>query len=360
MGASVTIIIPVFDAEQTLLETLNSISQEIEGSQNISWQVIAIDDGSTDGSLEILKQAKTELPLRIEATDHTGGPAKPRNLGIELADTKYVFFLDADDKLIPGGLSAAVELAETNDSDVVLPRLVSLDGRGVPRGMFSKTLNNATLDNSRIYWALNPMKLIRRSLLDDESIRFDSTLRRDEDQPFAFRTYLAAKKISILSDPPVVGVRYSPAGNNLTLRDYSPEDLFQYLEVMTAIMVEHNLDEKQKNFLLIRNWEIEIAREFIWKRLALLPKSEWASSFGRLNTFSKSHLVPEMLPKTSIRWRGIAGLVGSNSLEELIKLTEARKRALKPDNSFDRCVGALIANWIRLKATVKLPKEFNR
>ncbi|MCX6416720.1 MAG: glycosyltransferase family 2 protein [Actinobacteria bacterium] len=358
MTASVTIILPVFNSEKTLPETLDSIRFEIQNSPEIEWLVIAVDDGSTDDSTTVLEQWKSRLPLRFEKIKHTGSPARPRNLGIDLAESKYVFFLDADDKLIPGGLTKAIELAEECESDVVLPRLVSLDGRGVPRGMFSRTKREVSISNSRIYWALNPMKLIRRSLLDDQNIRFDAALRRDEDQPFAFKAYLAAKKISILADPPVVGVRYSPSGNNLTLRDYAPSDLFQYLNTMSEIMDSANLSEEIKRFLLIRNWEIEISREFIWKRLAVLDESLWRASLEKLNEFSRSHLVPNMLPRTSIRWRGITGLIGSEKYLQLESLLKARRQYLTSKNPALKALGACRANWIRLLATVRLPKKF--
>ena len=357
MAASVTIIIPVYNASDTLNETLKSIESEIIDQAHIDWKVIAIDDGSTDDSLKLLKSWSNRLPLQIKQTEHTGSPAQPRNLGIELATTKYVYFLDADDVLIKGGLTAAVNYAELTNSDVVVTRLVSLDGRGVPRGMFSENREGVTLKNSRIYWALNPMKLICRELLNENSIRFETDMRRDEDQPFAFKSYLAAKKISILAEPPVVGVRYSPAGNNLTLREYAPEDLFHYLKIMSRIMENSNLPPELRHFLLTRNWEIEISREFVWKRLGLLPTELWLPSLNRLTELSQELLVPEMLPRTSIRWRGIVGLIATESYDDLITLLKARNRVLT-GRSLTRIRGSLTSNWIRLKATVKLPKNF--
>jgi glycosyltransferase involved in cell wall biosynthesis len=275
VGLSVSIIIPVFNSEKTLGETLESFYFETVNRPDVNWEILVLDDGSTDKSLEVAKSWEEKLPLKTFELPHSGGPAKPRNHGIEVSTGDYVFFLDADDVLLTGGLAVAIDFATTNDSDVLVPRLKSLDGRGVPRGMFSANRNQVTLDDSRIYWALNPMKLIKRSLLIDNNIRFDESLKRDEDQPFVFKSYLAAEKISVLADPPVVGVRYSPSGTNLTLRKYEPSDLFQYLETMTSIMDSANLSSETKFFLLIRNWEIEISREFIWKRLALLDKASW-------------------------------------------------------------------------------------
>jgi hypothetical protein len=224
--------------------------------------------------------------------------------------------------------------------------------------MYSKNQSVVILENSRIYWALNPMKLIRRSLLIENEIEFDTSLSRDEDQPFAFKAYLAAKKISILADPPVVGVRYSPSGANLTLRDYSKEELFKYLSVMTQIMDEGVDSMSTKQFLLIRNWEIEISREFVWKRLALMPKESWASSFEDLHEFSKERLVPNMLRKTSIRWRGIVGLIGSANYPDLEKLVKGRRLVLENRSWISNCRGILVSNWIRFKSTIFLPKNF--
>jgi glycosyltransferase involved in cell wall biosynthesis len=355
---SISVIIPVFNAKDTIGKTLESIEAEIARSPEISWEVIAVDDGSTDGSSEVLESWNNQLPLKVFALNHTGSPATPRNFGIQQATGDFVFFLDSDDVLLPGGLQATVEYAIENRSDVVLPRLVSLDGRGVPRGMYSKNQPDVNLENSRIYWALNPMKLIRRSLLIDNEINFDTSLSRDEDQPFAFKVYLAAMKISVLADPPVVGVRYSPSGTNLTLRDYSKEELFKYLSVMTKIMDGGVDSVSTKQFLLIRNWEIEISREFIWKRLALMPNESWASSFEDLYEFSKERLVPNMLPRTSIRWRGIVGLIGSANYPDLEKLVEGRKLVLESRSWFGKVRGVLISNWIRFKSTVSLPKNF--
>jgi glycosyltransferase involved in cell wall biosynthesis len=338
--------------------TLESIEQNLELPKDCEWEVIAVDDGSSDQSLDILDKWKTRLPLQILKLPHSGSPAGPRNHGIEVSTGDYVFFLDADDVLLSGGLVAAIDFATKNDSDVVVPRLKSLDGRGVPRGMFSENRSQVNLDDSRIYWALNPMKLIKRSLLIDHDIRFDESLKRDEDQPFVFRSYLAAEKISVLAHPPVVGVRYSPSGTNLTLRKYEPSDLFQYLNIMTGIMDAANLDSDAKHFLLIRNWEIEISREFIWKRLGLLDEASWITSFEKLHQFSKTRLMPDMLPRTSIRWRGIVGLMGTANYKDLITLLRGRRLVLENKSVASKSRGILISNWIRLKATIRLPKSF--
>lgn len=358
MSNSVSIIIPVFNAASTIEATLESIRKEIANSPEISWDVIAVDDGSTDGSFDVLEHWKSQLPLKIFALDHTGSPASPRNFGIQQATGEFVFFLDSDDVLMRGGLLAAVEYAIANDSDVVLPRLASLDGRGVPRGMYSRNQPDVYLENSRIYWALNPMKLIRRSLLVENDINFNAELSVGEDQPFSALAYLHAEKISVLSNPPAVGVRYTKSATNLTLQVKPASAYFELLDTMAQIISDSKLNDDAKQFIWIRHWEIEIARELVWNSLALQNSGDWPEVLKKLYGLASLNLSPGMLPKTSIRWRGIVGLIGTANYIDIQKLLLGRKLFLENRLGLTKLRGLLISNWIRLKSTVQLPKSF--
>ena len=120
MRKSISIIIPAFNAEETLGETLESVCLETANTPNVDWEILVIDDGSTDKSLEVLKLWEKKIPLKTFELPHSGSPAKPRNRGIEVSTGDYVFFLDADDVLLPDGLTAAVDFASKNNSDVVV------------------------------------------------------------------------------------------------------------------------------------------------------------------------------------------------------------------------------------------------
>jgi glycosyltransferase involved in cell wall biosynthesis len=357
MSVSISVIIPVYNSEAYVDETLASVKREIEQGPKYDWQVIAVDDGSTDKSLEILNAWKRRLPIKIVQLPHSGSPAGPRNHGIEISTGHYVFFLDSDDLLLPGGISAAVEFAIKNDSDVVLPRLKSLDGRGVPRGMFSENRDLVTLADSRIYWALNPMKLIKRSLLIDNDIRFEHDLGVGEDQPFSAKCYLNAEKISILSSPPVVGVRYTKTKSNISLKAKPASAYFELLENMAAILNSSALSTQTKNFLWIRHWEIEVSRELVWNTLPVLGGSP-RETLVQLHELTIKYLEPAMLPRTSIRWRGIVGLIATGNYSSLETLNKARKRVTENKSLISKSRGILISNWIRLKATIRLPKSF--
>ena len=355
--SSVSLIIPVFNALSTIEQTLASIQQEIKANPNVEWEIIAVDDGSSDDSLKILRYWVTKLPLSIVELAHSGSPAVPRNHGIEIATSDYVFFLDADDVLLEGGLSAAVAYAIENDSDVVLVKLKSLDGRGVPRGMFTGNQPKVSLSDSRVYWALNPMKLVKRSLLINNQIRFATDLAVGEDQPFSAMCYLHAETISVLSTPPAVGVRYTKSSSNMTLQVKPAAAYFALFNQMTRILDSANLEIEGKNFLWIRHWEIEIARELIWNSMPITPGAHKVDLVN-LYQLSQQNLVPDMVPRISIRWRGIVGLIATSNYIELEKLLFGRTLVLENKSMTKKLRGTFISNWVRLTSTLRLPKNF--
>ena len=316
MSTSISIILPFYNSAETLNETLESLYEETTRAQGLNWKLIAIDDGSTDDSVAIIDSWCNKMQITIERLPHSGTPAIARNLGIDLCDSDFMFFLDADDLVLPNGLSTAVRFAVENKSDVVLPRLKSLGGRGVPRGMYKKSESRVEFLKSRVYWAMNPMKVLRTEFVKANGIKFDTTLRKDSDQPFSLRAYLAADVISVLANPPAIGYRYTKSASNLTLRPYFVNFCFDYLEVMMKILDESAIDREELFPLLIRNWEIEISRELIWKRLAILPPEQWNPTFSWLHEFSKERLRASMLPKTSSRWRGLVGMIGAANFKD--------------------------------------------
>lgn len=88
----VTIIIPVYNAEKYIQETINTIKEQTY----TRWEVIFIDDCSTDKSREIIKSNLSEKIKLIELKKHSG-TANARNEGIKIAKGRYISFLDADD-----------------------------------------------------------------------------------------------------------------------------------------------------------------------------------------------------------------------------------------------------------------------
>jgi glycosyltransferase involved in cell wall biosynthesis len=88
---TISVIIPAYNAEQTIVETINSVLKQTFAY----WELIVINDGSTDNTLKLLTEIKDS---RIKVFSYpNGGLAAARNRGIALASGKYISFLDADD-----------------------------------------------------------------------------------------------------------------------------------------------------------------------------------------------------------------------------------------------------------------------
>lgn len=92
MQEKVSIIIPVYNAEKYIAHTIKSVQDQTYPD----WELILVENGSTDGSKEVLKTFTDERIKIIEAGSNVGA-ARARNLGMEMAEGIYVGYLDADD-----------------------------------------------------------------------------------------------------------------------------------------------------------------------------------------------------------------------------------------------------------------------
>jgi len=122
-AAAVSVIICFRDAEAHLGQAIASV----ESQEHESWELILVDDGSTDSSTEIARRAACRNPERIRYVDHPGhanlGKSSSRNAGLRAAQGQYVVFLDADDLLLPRKLShQAAFLDSEPDVDAVYGR----------------------------------------------------------------------------------------------------------------------------------------------------------------------------------------------------------------------------------------------
>lgn len=91
--ATVTIIIPTFNRENIIQRTLNSLVRQTY----IDFEVIVVDDGSTDKTKEVVDEYLAILKIRYFWIENFGGPSKARNLGIKMSKGRYIAFLDSDD-----------------------------------------------------------------------------------------------------------------------------------------------------------------------------------------------------------------------------------------------------------------------
>lgn len=141
------------------------------------------------------------MPMQVTVIrqDNSGGPSGPRNVGLGKATGRYVFFLDADDRLGPEALERMVAMADRNATDVVIGRIEGVN-RSAPKSMWGRTLDRTDVFSSNIRFTLSAQKLFRRDLLTRHNMRFDESLWTGEDALFTMEAYLRADGVSVIAD----------------------------------------------------------------------------------------------------------------------------------------------------------------
>ena len=204
----VSIIIPVYNAEKYLRESLDCLI-----SQTFSdFEVICVDDGSSDNSLKILcEYAAKDSRFSVFTQDHAfAGTA--RNLGITHARGDYLIFLDADDYFLPKMLESSLKKAEENDADICVFSVMGFNNvtnktypmpwmcqpESTQQYIFSKENDP---DHIFCFTSSAPWnKLYKRSFITENNLFFQN-IRSANDFSFVMTALAAASRIVTLDEP---------------------------------------------------------------------------------------------------------------------------------------------------------------
>lgn len=202
----VSVLVPVYNVEQYLEQCLDSIlAQTLE---NI--EVICVNDGSTDGSGEILQRYAEKDNRIVIVNKKNGGLPSARNAGIRSATGEYVSFIDADDYIEPNMLEKMYNTAKRDNSEIVIcganvfPRDPApegwLDWVLSPENAYYETGNEKLLFENHASRPFIWRTFMKRELLTRENFQLDESIHVGEDNAFQFRIYPKAKGITLISD----------------------------------------------------------------------------------------------------------------------------------------------------------------
>ena len=244
----VSVIVPVYNVEKYLRECLDSIVNQTY--KNI--EVICIDDGSIDSSLEILREYAQRDSRIVIVQQENQGAAVARNYGMSIAQGKYLLFLDSDDIFAEELISKAVVKAERFDVDIVIYKAMSFDtvtGDNVALNdkfesflkykdeVFSYVDVPNEIFNSFMVPAWN--KLFRKDFVIDKNIEFQN-IRRSNDLYFTNKALVLAEKI-ILLDEYLVFYRTGMQSNLQANNDKSPLTFYEALCELKKFLDKENL-----------------------------------------------------------------------------------------------------------------------
>ncbi len=258
MTILVSVVIPVFNGASFVGKAVASVrNQSVR-----DVEIIAVDDGSTDGTQAVLSDLQQTEGILWFQQDH-GGPARSRNRGIEAARGEYVALLDCDDVWLPGKLDAQLSMMrDRQDVGVVHTDYEVVDERGevlerVRAGRSSEPLVQAFVGGH----AALPSTLLMRSNLLQKVGALNADLYGSEDSDLTIRLYAATRfecidRVLVQKLQRGHGYR-DMAFDEITHRQKvlsSRERFLNGLEVMQPLRADRRaaLDREWANFFLSR------------------------------------------------------------------------------------------------------------
>lgn len=182
----VSVIIPAFNAAHWIEKTIQSVVDQ----SITSWELIIVNDGSTDNTQKIIEQC-SKADSRIRAINQSNrGVSSARNSGYELSNGEYLAFLDADDLWLPDNLALKLEKFGTAPYGLVHSDAEVMDERGVRNGQILSGQEGHLLE-AMLAWQATQVPgpssiLVRRSVMETIGL-FDEKLSTSADQDFFIR-----------------------------------------------------------------------------------------------------------------------------------------------------------------------------
>lgn len=243
MGCRISFIVPVYNVEDYLERCISSVQQQKDNN----WELILVDDGSTDTSLSIcLEYAKTDERIRIIQQQNSGS-AVARNCGLEVATGDWIAFLDGDDWIEANYIEVlspyikedydfimysywevqqTKKKSQCKTQDVI--RLSNQEFQTLIKDSIDTEKRLQQLASSRSqFWT----KLYRREFLQQNHLQADPNLRMSQDVMFQLEVYRVANK-AIFIPKELYNYRIL---NTSTCHRYSGEQVERILKVMYAI-----------------------------------------------------------------------------------------------------------------------------
>lgn len=198
----ISVIVPVYNVAHYLRQCINSVL-----SQNYNdWELLLVDDGSTDGSGKICDEYARKDRRIIVRHKENGGVSSSRNVGLKMAKGKWIFFLDSDDELYPFALNDLINWA--NGADMVAGKMFIKEQ--APESKKTKALNRPKKKSNHLIsptkyvravadskYCIVPAvfpKLFRRDIIESNDLIFDEHIYYAEDQLFIVQ-YLCCKEV---------------------------------------------------------------------------------------------------------------------------------------------------------------------
>lgn len=304
----ISIIIPVYNVSQYLPRCLDSLINQTY--KNI--EIIIVNDGSTDNSLEICKNY-AEKDSRIKLIDkENGGISSARNAGLSIAEGKWISFVDSDDFIDLDTYEIALNTALEKQTKLVQWNMIISKDSNEVAVLHSLTEGFIDLsENKTLPWILNTVytKLIHRDLLNTLNLTFINGLSIVEDICFSYRLYEEAGKFYYIDK----AFYHYYIRKNSIMRSITEAPLDNAVKELKIL--DNELKESRNQTLInsMKERKIEIRKNYL-NSLTIPNPKKFRETFKELN--------PYFLTQGETY---IASILGLDWLVKAVKLFNARR-----------------------------------
>lgn len=267
----ISIIIPVYNAEEYIDLCLQSILNQI----NDSIEVILINDGSKDNSKEKCKYYSKIYKNIVLINQENLGVSEARNSGLKVATGKYIAFVDSDDTIKPNTINLLLKEIENNSMDLIVwgiertqhfksgnvkKEIITHETIEYINGNFQEHLNKY-LKNWYFNYTWN--KLYKKSIIENSNLKFDGTMSTSEDLLFNSLYLKNCKRVKILNN---VLYDYRKISETSLTRKYHNDQYEMQKKAYNQLVVtlESNNQYKGLNKLSLDDYYIKFAYTVIY------------------------------------------------------------------------------------------------
>jgi len=203
MNLKFSIIIPVYNAELYLSEALNSIFNQIYKN----FEIICINDGSTDQSSDLLNDYASKHENLTLINKSNKGASNARNLGIKISSGDYILFLDSDDYYLSNNFLYEFNRILTNDNTIECIYFPggfindkNFDYQTFDHKTYSKginCINDYCRNKSLLVFGSIYTQCFKRSVIMENDLMFEETLVYGEDRLFTIKYFILAQKVYV-------------------------------------------------------------------------------------------------------------------------------------------------------------------
>lgn len=277
----ISVVIPVYNASSYLHSCIESVLRQ----SFQDYEIILVNDGSTDDSLNICKKYAERYNNIILINEKNAGVSVARNRGIDIAKGDWITFVDADDMLLPDALNILWEREQATGADIVLANAIKLkDGK--------QTAPFLSLHNETFPYALYGIRhfalwgyLIKRETIMTNKLKFIEGLAYSEDRIFIYKLSGCCKTIAYSSKPVYVYRLNSTSACSSKNALRKAEHHFMAASHLKALSFEYYHSNDFKAYSLLKHESHHVVNLGIYQFVSLQPT--WNEYKIMIKTFQK-------------------------------------------------------------------------